>query len=193
MWVKLGGRFLRRRKTWWRESLYCWWTEGNLLIVNVSGCFDCCREWISVLSRYTWALALCWWWVSHTYVWDACFGTSTPCDSRSHRMSEVPTMHCTALPCTLSSEIPAVLRHYLPSIPLCPRRHQLYWDITCHPFHPFFRDTSCTETLPVIHFTPSLETPVVLRHYLSSISPLLQRHQLYWDNKNLISQLFLIV
>jgi len=144
---------------------------------ELSGCFDFCREWISVRSRYTWASALCSWCVSHTYVWDACFGTSTHCDSRSHRMSEVLAMHCTS-----SSETPAVMRHYLPSIPLRPRRHQLYWDITCHPFHsvlgdtscteitchPFHSvlgDTSCTETLPAIHVTP------------------FQRHQLYWDNQ----------
>jgi len=81
---------------------------------------------------------------------------------------------------TPSSETPAVLRHYLSSILLRSRRHQLYWDITCLPFHSVLGDTSCTETLPVFHSTPSSETPAVLRHYLSSIPLRPRRHPLYW-------------
>jgi hypothetical protein len=109
-------------------------------------------------------------------------------------------MHCTALHCTAmhsvlgdtsctetlpaiystpSPETPAVRRHYLPSIPLRPRRHQLYGDITCHPFHSVLGDTRCTETLPTIYPTLSSETPDALRRYRPSIPLCPRRHQLY--------------
>ena len=159
MWVKPGGRFLQWRNTWWWESFPGWWTETTLLILNVSG---------SVLTvagggfQYVHTAYGRWHCVS-----DECH----ICMCEMHVSEHQHTAIHGATGC----------QRYLSRIALRPRRHQVYWDVTCHPFHSVLRDTSCTETLLVIHFTPPSETTAVQRRYLSSISPLLQRQQLYRD------------
>ena len=139
MWVKPGGRFLQCRNTGDENLCLAVELNQNLLILYVSG---------GVLTVAGSGFQF----VHATHGRWHC--VSDECHIRMYAMHVSEHQH-TAIHGATGCQ------RYLPCTALRPRRHQMYRDITRHPFHSVIGDIICTEILP------------------SCISLRPRRHQLY--------------